>query len=230
VIIHALPPAAVARRSSLHGPWSRRSASLVSGSGLVGMAILMPVGYFGAIVPLVAPGDAATTAHNIAASPIVYVAGLLAIAMVIVLDLVVAVAWFWLFVTVDTRLSAVAAWLRVAYTALFAVAAAQLAIAFVQRDEPERALGAINAFSAMWLSSLGLFGIHLLVIGYLAIRASFIASIFGILLAIAGVGYIADAIGVMFALDLPVTFGSIGFVGEVAIIVWLFVRGRTLAG
>ena len=190
----------------------------------------MPVGYFGAIVPLVVPDDAALTVHNIAASPTVYLAGLVAISVVIVLDLGVAVAWFWLFSSVDPRLSAVAAWLRVVYTALFAVAAAQLAIAFVGRDEPERALSAINAFSAMWLSSLGIFGMHLLVIGYLAIRASFIAPTFGILLAISGVGYITDAVGVIFDMDLLVTFGSVGFVGEVAMIVWLFARGRTLAG
>jgi hypothetical protein len=193
------------------------------------MAILMPAGYFGAIVPLVEPGDAAATAHNVAASPLVYLAGLAAIAIVLVLDMIVAVAWYWLFRPVHPRLSLVAAWLRVAYTGVFAVAAVQLVIAFVRRDEPARALDALDAFSAMWVSSLGLFGVHLLVIGYLAIRASFIASIFGVLLLLAGVGYIADDVAVSIGLDLPVTFGSFGFVGEIAIIVWLFVRGRTLS-
>jgi hypothetical protein len=217
------------RPFSLRGPWSRRRASLISGVGLTGMAILMPVGYFGAIVPLVAPGDAATTAHNIAASPLVYLAGLAAIAIVIVLDVVVAVAWYWLFRRVDPRLSLVAAWLRLGYTVLFAMAAAQLVIASMRLDDPARALDALDSFGAMWPSSLGLFGIHLLVIGYLAIRASFIAPIFGVLLMVAGVGYIADALGVMFGVDLPVTFGTFTFVGEVAVIVWSFVRGRRLA-
>jgi hypothetical protein len=213
----------------LRTPWSQRHSSLISGGGLVGMAILMPAGYFGAIVPLVEPGDAATTAHNIGASPLVYLVGLAAIAIVLMLDVVVAVAWYWLFKLVHPRLSLVAAWLRVAYTGVFAVAVVQLVIAFVRRDEPARALGALDAFYAVWISSLGLFGVHLLVIGYLAICACFIASIFGVLLLISGVGYIADAVGVLIGLDLPVTFGSFGFVGEVAIIVWLFVRGRTLS-
>jgi hypothetical protein len=224
------PGTAGARPARLWAPWSQRRASLISGGGLVGMAILMPAGYFGAIVPLVEPEDAATTAHNIGASPVLYLAGLAAIATVLVLDVVVAVAWYWLFRPVHPRLSLVAGWLRLVYTVLFAVAAVQLVIAFVRLDDPARVVGALDAFSAVWISSLGLFGVHLLVIGYLVIRASFIASIFGVLLVISGLGYIADAAGVLFGLDLAVTFGSFGFVGEVAIIVWLFVRGRTLAG
>jgi hypothetical protein len=223
------PGTAGARPVMLWAPWSQRRASLISGGGLVGMAILMPAGYFGAIVPLVEPKDAATTAHNIGAAPVLYLAGLAAIATVLVLDVVVAVAWYWLFRPVHPRLSLVAAWLRLVYTVLFAVATVQLVIAFVRLDDPARVVGALDAFSAVWISSLGLFGVHLLVIGYLAIRASFIASIFGVLLVISGLGYIADAAGVLIGLDLPVTFGSFGFVGEVAIIVWLFVRGRTLA-
>ena len=215
-------------RFGLFAAWSQRRASLISGVGLVGMAVLMPAGYFGAIVPLVSAGNAEVTAHNIAASPLVYLAGLAAIVVVIVLDLIVAAAWYWLFRPVNPRLSAVAASLRVAYTVLFAVAAAELALAFVVRDEPERTLEAIDAFSAIWLSSLGLLGVHLLVIGYLVIRASFVSPIFGILLIPAGIGYILDAVGVMAGLDLPVTFGFFGFVGEVAIIGWLLVRGRTL--
>jgi len=228
--IAPVPMTAVAPRVSLLGPWSQRSASLISGAGLTGMAILMPAGYYGAIVPLVVPGDDVATAHNIAASPIVYLVGLVAIAVVIALDAVVSVAWYWLFRSVNPRVSAVAAWLRVVYSIVFAVAAAQLMVAFVQRDEPVRAVEALDAFNAMWLSSLGLFGVHLIVIGYLAIRAAFIAPIFGVLLVMSGIGYIVDAVGVVFDLQLPVAFGSFGFVGEVAIIVWLFVRGRRLTG
>jgi hypothetical protein len=92
------------------------------------------------------------------------------------------------------------------------------------------ALQAIQQFNSMWLISLGLFGIHLLLIGYLAVRSGFMAGIFGILLAIAGLGCIADADGTALSVDFPVVFGSFGFVGEVAIIFWLLIMGRRLVG
>ena len=68
----------------------------------------------------------------------------------------------------------------------------------------------------------------LLLIGYLAFRSGFIAKVFGILLVIAGVGYIADAIGVAFVPDFSAVFAQFMFVGEVAIIFWLLIKGRRL--
>jgi hypothetical protein len=209
--------------------WSKRTASLVAGFGLAGMAIVMPIGYYGGIVPLITAGDPDATAAAITASPLPYLAGVLGIVIVILLDFLVSAAWFALFRSVNRRVSAVAAWLRVVYTVLFGVAMAQLVNGFLLLDEPARALAAIESYNMIWLSSLGLFGIHLLVIAYLIVKADFIASVFGILLAIAGVSYIVDAIGVMLGLGLPVTFATFGFVGEVIIIFWLFIRGRRLA-
>jgi len=56
---------------------------------------------------------------------------------------------------------------------------------------------------------------------FFLLRETVDVGIFGILLAIAGMGYIADAVGTVFSAELPVAFGSFGFVGEVAIIFWL---------
>ncbi len=208
--------------------WSQRSASLISGIALAAMAVLMPLGYYGGIVPLITAGDPAQTATTIAAAPLPYWGGIIAIAIVILLDLIVSAAWYALFRSVSTTVSAIAAWIRVVYTALFAVATAQLVNAFLILDDPARALDSLESFNTLWISSLGLFGIHLLVIGYLIVRATFISPVFGALLMIAGVGYILDAVGVIFSLGFPVTFGSFAFVGEVVIIFWLLIRGRRL--
>lgn len=208
--------------------WSRRTASLIAGFSLAGMAVVMPIGWFGLIVPLIDHGNADATAAAITAAPLAFLGGVLAIVIVILLDLVVCAAWYALFRSVNRTLSMLAAWVRVVYTVLFAVAAAQLVNAFTLRDDPTRALAAVETYNAIWVASLGLFGIHLLLIAYLIVRADFIASVFGVLLAIAGLCYIVDAIGVLFGLGLPLLFGSFGFVGEVAIIFWLFIKGRTL--
>jgi hypothetical protein len=208
--------------------WSRRTASLVSGIALSLMAGIMIAGYFAGIMPLIVPGDAAATAAAISGSPMPYLAGVVGIFLVTILDVIVAASWYALFKGVNTPLSAVAASLRVLFAALFAFAATQLVVAFALVDQPGAALAGYESFHTIWLISLGLFGIFLILEGYLGFRSGFMAKIFPILLAGSGVGYIADAIGVAFVDGFVPTFGFFGFVGEVAFILWLLIRGRRL--
>jgi hypothetical protein len=209
--------------------WSRRTASLTSGISLSVMAVGMIVGYFGGVLPLITPGDAERTAASIAASGPQYLAGVLAIYVVIALDLVAAASWYALFKGVNSRLSAAAALMRTTFAGLFALATSQLVVAYTQVSEPGASLAAFERFRTIWLISLGLFGAFLILEGYLGLRSGFIAKVFPILLAIAGVGYIADAIGVAFIDGFNPTFGLFGFVGEVAMIFWLLIRGRRLS-
>jgi hypothetical protein len=193
------------------------------------MALGMIVGYFGGVLPLITPGDAEKTAAAIAASGSQYLAGVVAIFIVIALDVVAAASWYALFKGVSSRLSATAALMRVTFAGLFAIATSQLVVAFTAVNEPGASLAAFESFRTIWLISLGLFGAFLILEGYLGLRSGFIAKVFPILLAIAGVGYIADAIGVAFIDGFTPVFGLFGFVGEVAMIFWLLIRGRRLS-
>ncbi len=209
--------------------WSPRTASLVSGIALAVMAVVAGVANFAAITPLVIPGDAAATAAAIGAHQLQFLAGIIGLYFVIVLDIVVAVAWFTLFAPVNRTLSAIAAWARVVFTIGFVVAIKQLVVALVSTDNPDATLAAASAFTTIWVSVLGIFGIHLLLVGYLAFRSGFIASIFGILMALAGAGYIADAIGTLTIPGFTAIFAGFLFVGELAIIFWLLIRGPRLS-
>lgn len=196
------------RRSSLDfRTWSPGTASLVSGLGLLAMVVLMTAGYFGAVVPLITPGDAAKTATDISQSGMVYLAGVLAIFLVTLIDVLVAVAWFALLKNVNRKLSAVAGWMRIAFAGLFAVATSQLAYAYTVLDQPELALHAIESFRTIWLVSLSLFGLYLILIGYLEFRSTFVPKVFGVLLVISGTGYIMDAIGVAFVDEFTPVYG-----------------------
>ena len=208
--------------------WSPATASLVSGLGLLVMVVLMTAGYFGGVIPLITPGDAAETAEKIAKSGGVYLAGVCCIFLVILLDVLVAGAWYALFKNVNQRLSAVAAWMRVTFAALFAVATGQLVYAYTLLDDPEQALNAIESFRTIWLISLGLFGLYLILIGYLEFRSTFVPTVFGVLLAISGAGYIADAIGVAFVEGFTPMYGLFAIVGETSAIFWLLIKGRKL--
>ncbi len=208
--------------------WSPATASLVSGLGLLVMVVLMTVGYFGGIIPLITPGDAAGTAEKISESGAVYQAGVCCVFAVILLDVLVAVAWYALFKNVNRRVSAAAAWMRVSFAAAFAVAAGQLAYAYTLLDSPEQALHAIESFRTIWLISLGLFGLYLILIGYLEFRSIFVPAVFGVLLVISGAGYVVDALGVAFVDGFTPVYGLFAIIGETSGIFWLLIKGRKL--
>jgi len=208
--------------------WPPRTASLVAGIALALVAVLAGWGNFGAIVPLVTPGDAERTARDIAESAPLFLAGIASLFVVTILDVIVAGALYALFRPVNPVVSAVAAWARVVFAAVFMVAIGRLVTAYTLLDHPVAALNSIDAFTTIWVTGLGLFGIHLLLVGYLAYRSGFMARIFGILLAVAGMGYLADAVGTLLVDGFTAVFGQFLFVGEVALIFWLLIRGRRL--
>ncbi|WP_111720713.1 DUF4386 domain-containing protein [Homoserinimonas sp. OAct 916] len=208
--------------------WSPRTAALVAGVALAVMAVLGGFGNFGALVPLIIPGDAVLTAQNISGSPLLFFAGVASFVIVAVLDIIVAGALFVLFRPVSRRLSATAAWMRTVYAVLLLVAISRLVIGFLMLGDPEAALPVLVSFNTIWVISLGLFGMSLLLIGYLAFRSGFIAKVFGILLVVAGIGYLADAVGMAFLPEFTAVFAQFLFAGEVAIIFWLLIRGRRL--
>lgn len=209
--------------------WSPRTAAVVAGWSLALMAVLAGLSNFGAIVPLIARGDATQTAQNISDSPVLFSFGIAGFLLVAILDVIVAGALYVVFKSVNRRLSSAAGWMRAVYAVLLVAAVSQLVIGFSLLDHPESALPVLESFNTIWVISQGfLFGTSMLLVGYLAYRAEFIAKVFGILLAIAGIGYFADAVGMAFVPDFTAVFAQFLFVGEVVLIFWLLIRGRHL--
>jgi hypothetical protein len=161
------------------------------------MAALAGFGNFAAIEGLVTWGDAEKTARDIAASEGLFRAGVASLFLVVVLDVIVACALYRVFAAVDRTLSMLAAAFRLVYSAIFMVALGHLLGALRHLDQ--QVLVHIEAFDDLWNAGLGLFGAHLLLLGLLAYRASYAPSWLGILLAIAGLGYLADSLGVFSA-------------------------------
>ncbi|TDO35174.1 uncharacterized protein DUF4386 [Kribbella sp. VKM Ac-2527] len=86
----------------------------------------------------------------------------------------------------------------------------------------EQVLLEIDAFTDLWGLGLGLFGCHLLVIGYLAYRSGYVPRVLGVLLAVAGLGYLAD-------LGPWSEISTYTFIGEFLLALWLVIRGRRVA-
>jgi hypothetical protein len=87
----------------------------------------------------------------------------------------------------------------------------------------------IRAFDDIWHAGLILFGIHLMLIGYLTYRSAFAPRIIGILLVVAGLGYLTDSFGVVLIPDYPVSIAQFTFVGEAALMCWLLIKGRRVS-
>ena len=217
-----------------------RRAGLNAGIGLLLMAALAGFGYNVAVHGLITPGNAARTAQDITAHEGLFGFGIASLFLVAALDVLVAWALYRVFSPVSQRLSAFAAWLRVVYAGVFAVAVAQLAAALrllgngTSRTAPgagqrhAAALADVSRFTGIWHAGLILFGLYLLVIAWLACRSGFMPRLLGGLVAIAGLGYIYDSIGVLLAHGSWTEVSTVTFIGEFLLALWLVTRGRRI--
>lgn len=202
-----------------------RGWAVAAGAGLVLMAVVAGFGNFFAIGGLVTAGDAERTARDIAGSEGLFRAGIASLFVVVVLDVVVACALYRVFDGVDRTLSLLAATFRLVYAGVFLIAVSHLLGAVDLADSGD-ALREVDAFSDLWVFGLGLFGAHLLVLGYLLHRSGFAPVVLGPLVAIAGLGYLIDSLGLVFGAELSIS--SYAFVGELLLALWLLLRGRRI--
>jgi len=206
---------------------------------LIVLSALAGFGVFVAVDGLVTTGDAAATARDIVASESLFRLGIASLFAVIALDVVVAWGLVRVFAHVDAGISRLAGWLRLAFAAVFMVAITELTgalrllgdggdlSAFTTDQLHTQAVLRIEAFSSVFDAALVLFGLHLIVAGYLAFRSAVIPKVLGVLLAVAGVGYLVDSFTAV--LGSPTNLGAFTFIGEFLLAVWLVTRSRKFA-
>jgi hypothetical protein len=204
------------------------------------MAALAAFGYFVAVKGLVTPGDPAQTAKNITESNGLFRFGIASLYLVIPLDILAGWALYRVFSPVNRSLSMLAATLRIAFAVVFMVAISQLVgvlrllnndnyrTAFSPEQLHAQALLAINAFNDVWHAGLFLFGLHLLVIGYLAFKSGYVPKLIAVLVAIDGLSYAIDTFGTVLSPGAWTDTATFTFIGELLLGLWLVIRGRRL--
>jgi hypothetical protein len=219
---------------------STHRSAVVAGVGILLISVLAGLANFGVVENLVTSGDATTTAQDILASEGMFRLAIAAFVVVAVLDVVVAWALYAFFRPVNREVALLAGWLRLAYAAVFAVAISHLAAAlhvlgnadslhaFTPDQLHTQALLKIAEFHDVWTVSLVLFGAHLVLIGYMVYRSGFAPKLLGLLVAIAGAGYLLDSFGALLFSDFAISVSAVTFVGEFLLMVWLLVKGRTI--
>ncbi|HEX8509846.1 MAG TPA: DUF4386 domain-containing protein [Propionibacteriaceae bacterium] len=221
--------------------WSIRRASSTAGLGLLLMSVLAGWSVFVAVNGLVTVGNPTQTAQDILASAWLFRLGIAALVVVVALDVIVACALYRVFSPVNRALSMVAAALRLVYAGVFLVAVAQLSgVLRVLTDENRAVFGAdqvnaqallsLAAFSDIWFVGQFLFGLHLLIEGYLAYRSGYVPRVLGALLAVAGLGYAVDSLGSVLSQGPWTPVSSFTFLGELLLALWLLIRARSIAG
>lgn len=223
---------------------SLRKAARIAGFGLLIMTIFASFAVFYVFPKLVVPGDTATTANNIIANEFLFRIGICSCIIVIILDVVVAWALYVFLKPVHKSLSLLAAWFRLVYTIIFGItlvnyfsvlqllSGADYLKVFEIDQLHAKVMLSLNAFSDGWAIGYVFFGLHLALLGYLVFKSVYIlfksvyiARILGVLLIVAGLGYLIEYFGKFLFPDFDAAIGLVTGWGELLFMFWLLWRG-----
>ena len=215
---------------------TERKSALIVGVALIVMAVAAAFSFGFVHNTLVVPGDSETTFNNLSASKSLFSLEVLGWIIILICDVAVSLALYSFFKSVNRKLSFNAAAVRLVYSAILGVAIFYLVQVLNSlpgtEDLTNEVMSNLNTFKTVWSVGLIIFGIHLFLLGLLAIKSRFIHNIWGILLVFAGISYsVLQAFYFIFPdfeshikmaeniLSLPMAFAEIGFA------IWLIIRG-----
>ena len=218
-----------------HEGLTLRQAALTAGIAY----LLMPVtiAEFSIFPKLVIPGNSELTVENIAAHGKLFFVGVLCQLVTLILDVIIAWAFYILLAPVNRALSLLTAWFRLVYTVMALAGLLNLVTVFRLVHTPEylTAFGPaslraqvdllFNSFHYDWSISLVIFGIHLILLGYLIYRSSYIPRILGILLILDGIGWVFTPLKPYLYPKANLGFFFIASFVELLLPLWLIIRG-----
>jgi len=223
---------------------SAQKAARVAG---VGYLIIIIAGIFAELFvrsKLIVPGDAATTANNIMASEWLFRASIVSDLVMLVCDVLVALALYVLLMPVNKNLALLATFFRLVHTAIYGITLLNLSfvllllsgvdyLAVFNSDQLHAlVLLFLNAHGYGYIIGLVFFGLHCLVLGYLVFKSGYFPRVLGILLIAASIGYLIDSFA-RFILPNYSDYESIfllivavpAIIGELSFCLWLLLKG-----
>ena len=195
---------------------------------------------------LIVPGDAATTAQNIASSAMLFRVGGVGSELVILLsELILAVVLYVLLKPVNKTLSLIAAVSRLAMTAihgmnlinyyfvLLLVTGTGYAAAFGAEQSQALVSLFLEAHHYGFTIGIAFLTIHVFILGYLILKSGYFPSVLGVLFLLAGVGYLVDSIALLLSSTYTTTPAFLAIpiaLAEIAFPLWLLIKGVNLEG
>jgi hypothetical protein len=190
---------------------------------------------------IIVPGDAAATAGNIAAAPLLWRIGIAGDLLMHVCDLVLAMVYYLLFRRVNKSLALLSLFFGLIQTAvlvtnklnlmmpLFFSGNANYLKAFDPQQQQALAYVSIKAHEYGFGIGLIFFGFACLIDGYLILKSDFLPRFLGVLITIAGLCYLINSFmlilfpassGLIFHIILVPTF-----ISELSMCLWLLIKG-----
>ncbi len=154
-------------------------------------------------------------------------------------DILLALMLYVFFKPVNKSLSLLAAWFRIIYTVIYAIALLFLFMVLPQingfvgnNDLNSLSVFCLKAFDTTWLIGFIFFGFHLCVLGYLAIKSKIIPKLIGWILTLSGVAYLFESYANILLSNYekfaPIIQNIVvlpEFFGELLLILWMLIRG-----
>jgi hypothetical protein len=220
---------------------TQRQAALTAGLAYVILSVLALFANFFVLARLTDPHDAATTVSNIAHSEMLFRSGVAAFIVVFIADVVVAWGLYVFLRRISSDLSLFAACFRLIYVAIGAAALLNLLVAVRLADDTgyttafeatqrnAQVMLFLDAYIYGWSIALVCFGVHLLLLGLLIVQSDYVPSALGILVGLAGLGYVVGKLAFVLLPDygdaLLLLIAVLAVPGEFGLTAWLLWRG-----
>jgi len=222
----------------IHGPKLRHAAIITVIGYVTGWGV--PFAEFYAIPKLFSSDNAARTVQNILSNQGLFLVALFSFLINFLGDVLAAWGLYLLLRPVNAAISMLVAWLRVVFATVCLAALGNLVTVhrLLTRPGSLSALGkeqlnaqvhvAFGSFNSQFAFNLIIFGVHLIVLGWLIYRSGYLPSWLGIVLAINGAGWIVIESGPYLLPGVNLGIVWVATFGELILLVWLIGWGTRL--
>ena len=209
---------------------SLKQAALVAGFTY----LLNPVTFAEAyVMPRLVAADQAETVMNLTAHPHLFSAAVLSYVISAIGDVVMAWALYALLRPINAALAMLGSLLQLVYAAVWLAAISNLGLIYrfvavpdysrhtSAAELPSRIAELLAAYRSGWGLSLILFGLHLVVTGWLIARSSYLPRWLGWLLFVDGWAWVIDSVSIYLFPGANLQFLKAIFAAELIFMVWL---------
>ncbi|MGQ8337047.1 DUF4386 domain-containing protein [Sunxiuqinia sp. A32] len=181
---------------------NQRKAAIIAGISILVMTVAAVIATDVSIGHLYVPDSASETMKNVTASSMLFRIGVFSWLIILISDVIAAWGLYIFLKPVNKNMSLIMAWFRLIYVAILGTAIMNLVqvLSLIGGIDFAAILGTeqlqtqvlihIKGFYDTWSLGLVVFGLHVLLLGYLLFKSGFCPKIFGVLLVLAFVGYV----------------------------------------
>ncbi|RNC85413.1 MAG: DUF4386 domain-containing protein [Balneola sp.] len=213
-----------------------QKAALIAGIGIFIMVLTAPIAEFAVFPKLIDYRNAEVTFSNIQENRGLFTIGIFLHLITLICDVVVAWALYLFLKPVNKNFSLLTALFRLVFAVITLSALLNLVgvlnltqaasyLTVFENSIHSEVLLSIRNFNLQWSFAFSFFSLYLILLGVLVYKAHYVPKIFGILLIIAGAGYLVDTLRTFFFPAVQMDYVMITYFGEVIFMLWLLIKG-----